>query len=276
MKKLFSVPAIFIFLLLNIATNAQEQIEVFLIDSYVTPEQPYEFIVTFFTSDSATSKIIIDGKEELVVSDSLTDNHQAKFDFSDRKFDSTQVPFVIHVYDKFGNESISDQFDLALPTAALIASSDTPGFFSVCCLGGVIFGLPSPGVLISQNETYFTLSKEIPVFSFYSGGFNYPISYFSIEYGYAFNAPIEHSLRLGYKYIWQPGVIEYIAPGINLVTDFNGFNGGSPEISIGLFKIYNVFTLYSKYRYNFQPGKSENYFHEISIGLYSNVFSINL
>lgn len=262
-------------LLFITSISAQETVEIFLIDSYVTPEAPYTFVVSFFTTEMVTSKIVINASEELVVSDSLTDNHQGRFDFSSRQFDSTMIPFRIIVFDEFGNKSVSDQYDLALPSAAIITTDDSPSFFTVCCFGGVIFGLPSPGLMLYEDKSYFSLSKEIPVISFYSSGYNYPVSYLGLEYSYTFNAPVEHVLRAGYKYIWQPEFIEYISSGINVFTNFKGKNGISPELTFGLFKVYNVFTLYTKYRFNVQPGGGNVKFHEISIGLYSNVFSIN-
>ena len=127
-----------------------------------------------------------------------------------------------------------------------------------------------------NGDSHFSLVKEMPLLTFFSSGYNYPSTYISLEYAHVFDAPIKNFLRLGYKKIIQLPVIEYMSPGVNLFTDFLGLNGISPEISIGWFKVYNVFTVYSKYRYNYKPGGSNADFQEITVGLYSNFFSINL
>ncbi|MCF8431937.1 MAG: hypothetical protein K9G34_08315, partial [Melioribacteraceae bacterium] len=64
-----------IFLSLASMTNltAQDQdysdsLEVFLIDSYVSIEKPYKINISFFTSDSAKSSIILPGLGEIKVS----------------------------------------------------------------------------------------------------------------------------------------------------------------------------------------------------------------
>jgi hypothetical protein len=119
------------------------------------------------------------------------------------------------------------------------------------------------------------LAKEIPVFSIYGEGYNYPTGYIGVEYAYIFNAPYKHFLRLGYKHIFQLNFLEYFSAGLNGYTDFLGFNGISPEVSIGFFKIYNAFTVFGRYRYNFKPSDVNEDFYEISIGLYSNFFSFN-
>jgi hypothetical protein len=79
---------------------------------------------------------------------------------------------------------------------------------------------------------------------------------------------------LGYKHLIEVPGIEYVSPGVNGFTNLKGFNGISPELSMGLFKIFDTFTVYSRLRYNFQPGRRNSEFSEISIGLYSGFFAI--
>ncbi|MBZ0199112.1 MAG: hypothetical protein K8H86_04535, partial [Ignavibacteriaceae bacterium] len=103
----------------------------------------------------------------------------------------------------------------------------------------------------------------------------YPMGYFSAEYSYIINAPVRNFLRVGYKHIIEIPVFEYIAPGLNGFTNFKGFNGISPEVSLGLFRAFNAFTVYTRYRFNAMPGQKGSEFHEFSIGLYTNFFSLN-
>jgi hypothetical protein len=174
-----------------------------------------------------------------------------------------------------GSEFTSEIYELVLPQGYELKAAKERDLFTVCCLGSVVFLLPSPTYLSLDGEHYFGLSKEVPIISFLKTGYQYPLGYISLEYQYVFNAPVKNFLRAGYKYMFQFEGIEYISPGINLFTNFEGYNGFSPELSIGLFRVYEVFTLYTKYRYNFQPSNSARDIHEISLGLYSNIFSFN-
>ncbi|MBS3945644.1 MAG: hypothetical protein KGZ42_09125, partial [Melioribacter sp.] len=175
-----------------------------------------------------------------------------------------------------GTESRSQLYEVEIPRMIAIEKDKGSGLLQVCCFGGIIFGLPSPTIVMMNDKKIFGLSKEIPIFSFYSGGYNYPIGYVGAEYSYLFNSDKKNFIRIGYKHIFQIPLIEYVSIGANYFSDFKGYNGVSPELSVGLFKIQNVFTLYSRYRYNIQPGRSGTDFHEFSIGLYSNFFSLNL
>ena len=279
MKKKFAV-IFFLCLAFSQIHSAQEvdypdEVEIFLIDSYVTPELPYKFVLTYFTSDSVSSKVIIDEKYEHQVSMNLTEDHKAEINFIDYSFDSAYVPFTVYLFNENGKEIKKEEFDVILPYNTEITIKNDPGLL-IICLGGIVFSSPSPTFISMNGDSYLSLVKEVPILTFFSGGYNYPSSYVSLEYAHVFDAPIKNFLRLGYKKIFQLPVIEYVSPGVNLFTNFLGLNGISPEISIGWFKFYNVFTVYSKYRYNFKLGGTNNDFNEITIGLYSNFFSINL
>ena len=281
MKRLLIQIAFLIFLV-NYYCNAQEYtwdeegIEVYLIDAYVKQEIPHQFVLSFFTSDSCFSRVMIDGQYEYLVSETLSDEHKTEIELTGLKFDSVTVPFEIYVKANNGKEYVSENYELLLPFKNEIDFNNSPGLFEVCCFGGIIFGIPSPTFISRDGNNHFGLTKEIPLISYYAVGYNYPAGYLSIEYEYIFNADIKHFLRFGYKHIFQLPVIEYVSPGAGAMSNLVGFNGVSAEISIGIVKIYNVFTLFTKYRYNIQPGNSNNDFHELSIGLYSNFFSLNL
>lgn len=249
--------------------------EIFLIDSYVTPETPNMFILSFITSRPCRSKVVLDNKYNYNVSENLAEEHKISIDISSLKFDSLYIPFIIEVKDSIGNESRSELYDVALPGAQKPMVEKTNYLF-MCCLGGVIFGFPSPTLVLTKDKQYFALTKEIPIFSFRKFTARYPIGYFTIEYSYIFNAETRNYFRLGYKHVFEIPVLEYISPGVNWFTNFKGFNGISPEVSIGIVKFYDVFTVYAKYRYNFKPNDKSRDFHEITVGLYSSFFSLNL
>lgn len=250
-------------------------VDVYLIDSYITPETPHRLVVSFFTSDSTTSRIFILSQKEFEVSKNLSDNHKIEIDLSSFENIVSPLKYKIFVKDKNGEKSQSQVYEVEMPQNLVLKTERNLGMLQVCCFGGIIFGLPSPTFVDAGGKQYFSLTKEIPLFSFYSTGYNYPLGYFGIEYAHIFNADKKNFMRVGYKQIFQTGFIKYISPGINYFTDFLGYNGISPEITFGLFQVQNVFTFYARYRYNFQPNKSGADFHEMSIGLYSNFFSIN-
>lgn len=264
------------------SVNAQEEsvgsdsIEVFLIDSYITPETPHKFVLTFFTSARCKSRLILDKIHEYTVSDNFTEDHKAEIDVSSLQFDSTRAPFFIVVEDSLGNSYQSERYDVALPGEYSPNVSQAPNLLLMCCLGGIIFGLPSPTYVIAQDKNYFSLTKEIPILSFYKTSYKYPISYISVEFAHIFDAPRKNFFRAGYKHIFELPYIRYVSVGANWFTDLRGFNGVSPEVSLGLFSLYDVFTVYSKYRYNYEPNQTGADFHEISLGLYSGFFTFTI
>ena len=256
-------------------STASNPIEIMVIDSYITPETPNKFVLSFFTSDSCTSKLIINHKNVMDVSKALSENHKIEIELSKLKIDSTGFNYQIIVYDRNGKETYSEQFGVELPDGLVISREQDPGLFSIC-LGGIIFAIPSPVYVYSKDGSHWSLSKEIPLINFYSVGYNYPSGYLSLEYSHILKADRKNFLRFGYKQIIQIPLIKYISPGLSVFTDFKGYNGMSAEISFGLFQIQNVFTFYARYRYNFQFISNGIDFHEVSLGLYSNFFSLNL
>ena len=249
-----------------------DSIEIYIIDSFVSPEIPNTFKLTFFTSDVCKSKVILDNKYEYKISDDLSDSHRLEVVLTDLKFESKHIPFQIFIEDSLGNKFSSEINEVDLPFELNVESESN--FLMLCLFGGTVFLLPSPGVVFTEDQSYFSLTKEIPLIAFRSGSFTYPMGYFSIEYSHVFNAPVSNYFRVGYKHIFEVPYVEYISPGINGFTNFNGYNGISPEVSVGLVRLFNTFTVYSRYRYNIKPNQSDSGFHEISLGLYSSFFSI--
>jgi hypothetical protein len=252
--------------------SGADSVDITIIDSYVTPDLPHSFLLTFFTDINCKSRIIIDKKYEYYVSDSLTTNHSLKVDLTKLSFKTKSVPFTIIINDSTGREYKTGAYDFDLPGEVKIQSESN--FLLLCLFGAAVFALPSPTNVWQNGHSYFSLAKEIPLVSLRSPDYSYPIGYFSAEYSHIFQAPDQNYFRLGYKHIITLPVIEYFSPGINWFTTFKGFNGVSGELSIGLVKIFSTFTLYSRYRFNIQPGNNGNNFNEISLGLYSSFFSV--
>lgn len=252
----------------------EPEMEIFLIDAYVRPEPPFIFILTYYTSELCVSNVIIDGKYEYVVTNGLSEAHSAKIDISELKFLNKNVNFVIETVDSLGNKFTSEEYEFDLPYEPIIKEGST--ILTLCLFAGSVFLVPAPGYSNIDGEGYFSLTKEIPVISFRSKSRNYPASYLAFEYTHIFNAPEKNYLRFGYKRIFETGFIQYIAPGITAYTNFIGQNGFSPEISFGLFTMFDTFTLYTRYRFNIMPGSSDKNFHEINLGLYTRFFSIYL
>ncbi len=273
LRLLFLFTVLISFSLFSYAQD-EDSIEVYLIDSFVTPEVPHTFMLSFFTSAPARSKVIIDNSYDYKVSAELSESHKINIDISDLSFKKKNVPFVILVTDSAGRQYTSEIYEFELPEEPKVEGESN--FLLLCLFGATVFGLPSPVYVKEKTEGYFSLTKEIPVVSIRGGGYGYPAGYFSVEYSHIFNAPVKNFVRIGYKHLIEVPGIEYVSPGISGFTDFNGFNGISPEISVGLIRVVNTFTVYARYRFNVKPGESGSEFHEFSIGLYSSFFSLYL
>jgi len=266
---------ILLLLLLSVSGFAQndfseDSIEVYVIDSFIPPDNPTVFNLSFFTSLPAKSKVVFDEEFEFEVSKELSEEHRIQIDLTKTKFKSKNVSYIIFVEDSLGKINRSDRYEFELQEE--IQMEEESNFILLCLFGGTVFLLPHPVVVITEEENYFSLTKEIALFSF-RGSYRYPAGYIAAEYSHIFGARHKNFLRLGYKHFIEISGIEYVSPGLNGFTNFTGFNGISPELSIGWLKIFNTFTVYTRYRFNFKPGESESNFHEISLGLYSSFFS---
>lgn len=274
MKILSIIISFFLWQILSFAQQ-EEPIEVFLIDAYATPEIPHTFVLSFFTSEPSVTKVKLENKYEYEVSTEFSEIHNISIDLSKLEFNKKTVKFNIESTDSLGNTSINDEYDFDLPFEPVIESGSS--LFTFCLFGGMIFALPAPGYVHNDFGDYFSLTKEIPVLSFRSRSFHYPASYISIEYTYIFKANSRNFFRAGYKRLFELDFIKYISPGLTAFTNFKGQNGIAPEVSLGLFTIFNnSFTVYSRYRFNYKPNDNSANFHEINLGLYSSFFSFYL
>jgi hypothetical protein len=261
-----------IFPLINYAQS--DSIEVYLIDAYSTTEIPYKFKLSFYTSEPCLSKVILEDKYDYEVSTEMTDMHKTEIDLSKLSFKGKTVNFVIITQNENGDKFTSEVFDFDLPYEPQF--KEESNFVYLCLFGGTVFLLPYPNLILANGDSHFSLTKDIPIVSLRSKSLRYPAGYFSIEYSHIFDVTKGNYLRTGYKQIFEPGMIEYISPGITVFTNFSGNNGVAPEISFGLFRLLDSFTVYARYRYNINPGNSSANFNEISIGLYSSFFSFYL
>lgn len=268
----FTALYLLFFLTFSAYPQEENEIEIFLIESYVPQENPNLFIVSFFTSEVSRSKLIIANEFSFEISQSLADNHKGEVNLFGLSFDSANVPFVIQITDSLGNRFTSEQYEFTIfsPNRSAVGSAD---LFS-CLLGGAFFLTPAV-VYLPSAEKKWGLSKEVPIISFFTKGYRYPNSYISAEYQHTFNG-IENKniLRLGYKYLFRIPLLEFVAPGLSGYTNFKGNNGFSPEVTLGLIKFYNVFTIYTRYRYSVNLSNSDKNFEGISLGLYSSFFSL--
>lgn len=274
MKKRISILSFFVLLLslTNQLTAQEDTIEVYVIDNYITPELPHKLVISFFTSEVCKSKLNINGAKDFIISAEPIDNHKIQVDLTSYSLKPKGNYFTIIVEDENGKSYSTEKDEFEIPQEIVVEGGSN--FLMFCLFGGVVFALPSPVYVFTENESYFSFTKEIPLIFLRSSGYNYPSGYFSMEYSHIINAPVKNFFRTGYKHIIEIPGIEYVSPGLNYLTNFKGYNGISPELSLGLFKIFNTFTVYSRYRFNAKPGDAGSEFHEISVGLYSGFFAV--
>ena len=76
MKLLYLISLIISLSIVSYAQDDADSIEVYLIDSFVTPEVPHTFMLSFFTSAPAKSKVVIDNSYVYDVSTELSESHK--------------------------------------------------------------------------------------------------------------------------------------------------------------------------------------------------------
>lgn len=250
-----------------------DTVEVNLIDAFVDEETDI-LSITFFTEPPTKSRIKIDNLDEIKVSDTLTENHSIDINLKGKKFKKDVVNFYVIAIDSNGKEYKSEQFEFDMPQNIVV--EERSSLLNLCLFGTTTFLLPYPQLVYTRDKHYFGITKEIPLIFIRSNDIGYPYGYFSAEYSHIFNKPDRNNfLRVGYKQLFGGiPVFEYVSPGINWFTNFNGFNGVSPEISIGFFRFYDAFTIYGRYRFNYKPGDIGTQFSEVYIGLYSGFFAL--
>ncbi len=273
--KLLTILILVVFSFQN-ATYSQEEteneLEIFLIDAFCKPDSNRILIITYYSSFPVKSKVILENRYEFEVSNELTELHKIRIDLSDLDFEDKQVEFVVKSVDSLGNKFTSEIFDFDLPYEPNIKGGSN--IFTLCLFGGAVFLLPNPGLVVQNNKAEWSLTKEIPLLAFRKG-YNYASSYVSFELSYFNNFENKFNYRLGYKKIWEVKSIEFISAGLSGFTNFKNESGLSPEVTIGLFKLFESFTIYTRYRYNY-IFESDYGKHEFYLGFYSGFFTIYL
>ena len=185
------IKSILLILLLSVSLSfAQDEIseiDIFVIDSYVTPDEPHKVMLTFFTSENVKANILFNGNDEIEVTSEYLEEHKFEMLLSKLNYDSTSIPYTIIVENNSGVKSTSDEFDLYLPDEYNLEIKNNSNFIDLC-LGGILYLIPSPTVLnYYPSMLNYALTKELPIISFYGGGYNFPNSYISLEYSYLFD-----------------------------------------------------------------------------------------
>ncbi len=256
------------------ALKAQDSVEVYIIEAYVAPENEDTLKLFFYTSEAAKSRLIIDSKFKVSVSDTLTETHSALVNLSEYSFSDSILRCRIFTTASDGRESQSDLIEVKLPYEPEIKGGSS--YFLSCLTGGLIFLTPSIGMAFNDAEGKISFTKDFPLLAYYLGGYNFPTGYFSLEYTHTPEVFPKNLLRAGYKHIIEIPVLSYISPGLNYSTNFLGLNGVSPEFNIGLVSVSNTFTLNLKTRYNWFPASGTRNYGEIYLGLQSFFFTYEL
>jgi hypothetical protein len=253
------------------AQENEEAIEVYLIESFIPPEHPKEFHLGFSTSAVCKSKVILQGSKEVTIADTLTDFHKLVIDISGIKADSV-FSCVIITESASGEKYTGEPFDVEKPQE-LKQEEGSSGLYS-CLTGGLVYLVPIIDYNIAGKESHWGFSKELPIVSYFEGGFNYPKHFVSVEYSHIPNWEPKNTFRVGWKYLYQVAIGKYVTGGISLATNFKGFNGISPEVSWGIFTFHDVFTVALRYRFTTDFKSGGNTYSTFSLGLASWFFSV--
>ena len=153
-----------------------DSIEVYVIDSFIPPDNPNVFNLSFFTSVPAKSKVTFDEEYEFEVSKNFSEEHKIQIDLTKINFKSKNISYVISVEDSLGNSNKSERYEFELQEE--IHMQDESNFVLLCLFAGTVFLLPNPVLVITKDENYFSLTKEIALFTF-RGSYRYPRGYFT-------------------------------------------------------------------------------------------------
>jgi hypothetical protein len=234
----------------------------------VKEEETKEIVVTFFASSPVKAKIIFDGKQSFIVSDTLSENFRFVTDISNIKATSEILKAIIYVENEKGEKSSCEEFEIKLPFEPQIEGT-TLGYLADCTLGGLAFVVPSLGYSFFNDKSNFSFFKEIPLFVFQSEISELPWMAIAFEYAHTPDVEFKNRFFAGVKFPFDIPIFKYLSPGVSYSTNFLGVNGISPEVSLGFFDVFRVINFSLKVRYNYYPGATNFDNVDINIGLTS-------
>ncbi|NUN07632.1 MAG: hypothetical protein HUU54_00475 [Ignavibacteriaceae bacterium] len=252
-----------------------DSVEVILIEAYVTQDDPDHLILSFFTSEPVKSRLLFGKGEEMTVNGSFVDNHKVKLNISGVKSDTTFLEFVVLVEREDGTGNSSEVFEVELPRREIVQLAQESGALTGCLIGGMVYMIPGVVHYYEAGESYFGIDKELPVISYFRGGYNYPVGYLALEYIHLPKAVTKNFVSITANGILEFKPVEYLSAGIGYTTDFRKSNSLTLDVSVGLFRVLNVFTFYVENRFGYYPSAKSGYSQQ-SIGLFSSFFSIQL
>lgn len=268
-------------MLLSYGVNAQtgdfetDSVEVILIEAYVTQDDPDHLILSFFTSEPVRSSLRFSKGEMMDVNSNFVDNHKVKLNISGVRTDTTYLEFIVLVEREDGAGNSSEVFEVELPKREIIRLAQESGALTGCLIGGMVYMIPGVIHYYGSGNSYFGIDKELPVISYFRGGYNYPVGYLALEYIHLPKAVTKNQVAITANGILEFKPVEYLSGGIGYTTDFRKSNSLTIDVSVGLFRILNVFTFYVENRFGYYPSSKTGYTQQ-SIGLFSSFFSIQL
>lgn len=185
------------------------------------------------------------------------------------------LEFVVLVEREDGTGNSSEVFEVELPRREIVQLAQESGALTGCLIGGMVYMIPGVVHYYEAGESYFGIDKELPVISYFRGGYNYPVGYLALEYIHLPKAVTKNFVSITANGILEFKPVEYLSAGIGYTTDFRKSNSLTLDVSVGLFRVLNVFTFYVENRFGYYPSAKSGYSQQ-SIGLFSSFFSIQL
>lgn len=253
----------------SFGTEEGDSIEVILIEAYSPKDSPDKMVLTFFASEPVKAEVIFSNKT-VPLGEEFKESHTNSIDIKGVPPQEELIIFYIRVTGESGGSNLSEPFDIvAEGNTSISGGADLTG----CLIGTAVYAIPAVYYNFHNDSLGLGLGKEFPLLSFYSGGYNYPNGYLAVEYTYSDIHDIKSRYNFGYKQIIEIPFINYVSFGFSFSTDFRGRNAVVPEVSLGLFRIMNVFTLYVRTSHYVFPANKGNNMTQLSLGLFSAFFS---
>jgi len=254
--------------------NFEDENEIIILESFVTPDEPFSLILKFLTIQPSTTKLKLFNTYEYEVSKQFETNHSVLINLSNIKLDKTidKIEFIIFAKTQNDKELESEVFEVLLPETFFEKIESTQNLLSSCLLGSTIFLVPSAGIYYDKKFYNFTLNKELPFASFYRKKNFKPYLISTLEYNYISKNKNSFG-RLAAKYLLHfSGELNFISIGASYFIDFKENKGFSFEFASSFFDFYRIFSFYLKFRYSYSL-KFHNNFYDAQLGIFSYFFT---